>query len=148
MTIKYAQGYEKSTNNRMELKAIIESLKRIISEVDSKNFEGLNQIDIYSDSKYIINAINAGWLRKWQTTGWLTSGYNGKGPSPVKNQDLWKEFLTMEDELRKRQIKYTITFVKGHDGFKWNEAADKLATAASNNGPYIIDEGFEHSSKY
>ena len=78
----------------------------------------------------------------------MTSGYKGKTPGPVKNKDLWEEFLTIEDELKKRQIKYTISFIKGHDGLIWNEAVDKLATTASKNGPYEVDEGFEQSNKY
>ena len=143
-----SQAFSRSTNNRMEMKGVIEGLKRIISEFDNQKFVQVNQVDIYSDSKYVIDAINGGWLRKWIQNNWMTSGYQGSAPTPVKNKDLWEEFLHVEDELNKRHIKYVISYVKGHDGIVWNEAVDKLAVNASSNGPYEIDEGFnQHSNK-
>ena len=146
--ISVGKAFSKSTNNRMEIMGVLNGLKRVIEEFDNKLFEGVNQVDVYSDSKYIVNTINAGWLRNWMQNNWMTSGYKGKAPGPVKNKDLWEDFLTVEDELKKRQIKYTISFIKGHDGLIWNEAVDKLATTASKNGPYEVDEGFEQSNKY
>jgi len=107
-----SKGYEKTTNNRMELMGVIAAL------------EALNrpcEVDLYSDSQYVINAFNKGWLASWQQHGWVKSD-----KKPVLNQDLWQRLLAAA-------APHTITWhwVKGHDGHPENERCDRLATAAA-----------------
>ncbi len=101
-------GARATTNNQMEMTALIEGLK-IVKEPC--------KIKVVTDSKYLINAFTEGWLKNWQRNGWKTSA--GK---PVKNDELWKELL----ELTKP---HTITWewVKGHAGHPDNEAVDAAA---------------------
>ncbi len=115
-----AQGYRLTTNNRMELLAIIvalESLKRNDLEVH-----------IYSDSKYVIDSIVNRWVWSWQQ-----KGYKGK-----KNADLWERFLKIEKDFK---IHYH--WVKGHNGHEENERCDLLATVAADHGPFLVDEVYE-----
>ncbi len=109
-----SQGYEKTTNNRMELMAAIAGL------------EALNrpcEVELYSDSKYLVDAFNQDWIGSWIKKGWKRSKNE-----PVKNIDLWQRLL-------KACEPHTITFiwVKGHDGHPENERCDKLATAAADS---------------
>lgn len=117
-----SQGYEKTTNNRMELMAVIAGL------------EALNRpckVEIYSDSKYVVDAFNQHWIDSWIKKGWK----RGKN-EPVKNMDLWKRLL----EAAKP---HTLTFVwvKGHAGHPQNERCDELATTAADGSERIVDEG-------
>lgn len=117
-----SQGYEKTTNNRMELMAVIAGL------------EALNRpckVEIYSDSKYVVDAFNQHWIDSWIKKGWK----RGKN-EPVKNIDLWKRLL----EAAKP---HTLTFVwvKGHAGHPQNERCDELATTAADGSERIVDEG-------
>ena len=101
-------GYEKSTtNNRMELKAVIEALKEI--EVNS-------QISLFSDSKYVIDGITK-WIKNWKMNDWKTSN-----KKEIKNLDLWMD-------LDKLTSKFQITWnwVKGHSTNEYNNKVDKLA---------------------
>lgn len=113
-----SEGYFKTTNNRMELKAVIEALKKIRKP-------GYKVI-VYSDSKYIVNAVNEGWLFNWEKKGFKNR----------KNPDLWREFLNV---YRQHQVK--LKWVKGHKGIKDNEACDKLAKAAAEK-PQLEDTGY------
>ena len=99
-----------TTNNRMELKAVIEALKNFNSEVN---------INIFTDSKYVMDGANK-WIINWQKNGWKNSK-----KEPVKNKDLWVEL----DNLMKIN-KINWTWVKGHDGNYGNERADYLSTSA------------------
>ena len=117
-----SQGYEKTTNNRMELMAVIAGL------------EALNrpcEVEVYSDSQYVVNAFNQHWVDGWIKKGWK----RGKN-EPVKNVDLWKRLLEAKQ-------KHSVTFhwVKGHDGHPQNERCDELATTAADGTNLIIDEG-------
>jgi ribonuclease HI len=115
-----AQGYKLTTNNRMELLAIIvalESLKKENSEVE-----------VYSDSQYVVNSINLGWVY-----GWAKKGFKDKA-----NPDLWKRFLLIQ---KKHNIKFI--WVKGHAANKENNRCDELAVAASKSRHLLIDEGYE-----
>jgi ribonuclease HI len=85
-------------------------------------------IEVYSDSKYVCDAINKNWLTNWQKKGW----------KQVKNVDLWKRFLAVFKTLNVR-----LNWVKGHAGIVENERCDELATSAAYNGPWQIDEGYE-----
>lgn len=113
--VKEIGGNERdSTNNRMELKAVIEALRYI----KKKKIAG--KVEIHSDSAYVVNAINQEWIKKWQFNGWKTSKQE-----PVKNQDLWEEFLILKG--KNPNIKFVK--VKGHSGNTYNEMADKLAVS-------------------
>lgn len=109
---EFSQGFEKTSNNRMELLAAIVGL------------EALNrpcEVELYSDSRYLIDAHNRHWLENWQKNGWKTSG-----KAPVRNQDLWERLLLAEEGHR-----ICWHWVKGHNGHPENERCDKLATAAA-----------------
>ena len=118
-----SQGYIETTNNRMELLAVIIGL------------ESLTMTDypvvIYSDSKYVVDAINKGWLSKWQKTGFKKK----------KNVDLWQRFLPL-------QTKFDLKFqwVKGHAGHPENERCDQLAVEAAENNNLHEDKGYKDSA--
>jgi len=119
-----AQGYIKTTNNRMELMAVITGL------------EALNrpcQVELYSDSKYVTDAFNQNWI-----DGWIAKNWNRGKSGPVKNIDLWKRLLKAKEP---HQV--TFIWVKGHDGHVQNERCDLLATTAADGDDLIIDEGVE-----
>ncbi|MDY4514967.1 MAG: ribonuclease HI [Lachnospiraceae bacterium] len=122
---EYSQGYVRTTNNRMELMAAIVGL------------EALNrpcQVELYSDSQYLVNAFNQHWIDSWQRKNWK----RGKN-EPVKNVDLWKRLL-------KAKAPHEVTFiwVKGHDGHEQNERCDELATTAADGTDLIVDEGVHY----
>ncbi len=117
-----SEGFRKTTNNRMELLAVIRAL-------ESMKKEGL-EIDIYTDSQYVMNSVEKGWVFNWEK-----KGFKGK-----KNADLWKRFLPL---YGKHRIKFH--WVKGHSGVPDNERCDVLAKAAA-SGPrptLTIDEVYE-----
>jgi ribonuclease HI len=119
-----SQGYKLTTNNRMELLAVIvalESLKQLGSKVT-----------VYSDSKYVVDAIEKNWLN-----GWVQKNFN-----KVKNPDLWKRFLLT---FKKHQVKFV--WVKGHADNAENNRCDFLATQAAKGPVYLIDIGYEDSLK-
>ncbi len=119
------QGYRMTTNNRMELLAVIVALETLK--------EGGHNVHIYSDSKYVIDSIEKKWV-----FGWVKKGFKGK-----KNADLWKRFLKI---YPKNQVSFT--WVKGHAGNKYNEVCDQLAVkAAYNKENHLIDEWFENEQK-
>ncbi len=121
-TKELSQGYKKTTNNRMELMAVIAGL------------EALNrpcEVTLYSDSKYVVDAFNQHWI-----DGWLKKGWKRGKNEPVKNVDLWKRLLQAKEA---HQV--TFVWVKGHDGHPQNERCDTLATTAADGNDLIIDEG-------
>lgn len=103
---------EEMTNNKMEIKAVIEGLRYFIFEMNKINEE----ITLISDSSYVVKAIDK-WLSKWESNNWIT--YENK---PVKNKYLWEEISTL-----KKLVKLTCIQVKGHDVNFFNNLADKLA---------------------
>lgn len=121
--LELSRGYERTTNNRMELMAAIAAL------------EVLNRpctVELHSDSQYVVNAFNKHWVDGWIKRGWKTAA-----KKPVKNPDLWKRLLrAMEPH------DVTFIWVKGHAGHAFNERCDQLATTAADNGPLYADEGF------
>ncbi len=122
-TKELSQGYKKTTNNRMELMAAIAGL------------EALNrpcEVELYSDSKYLVDAFNQHWIDGWIRKGWK----RGKN-EPVKNIDLWKRLLKAKEPHEIRFI-----WVKGHAGHPQNERCDELATTAADFGPLIEDLEF------
>lgn len=112
-------GFERTTNNRMELTAVIKGLEAI------KWQNAL--IEVYSDSAYVINAINKGWLENWVQKNW----------HKVKNPDLWQRFLPLY-----RSHRVSFHWIKGHNGHPENERCDALAVQAYKQTSLPPDEGY------
>lgn len=117
-------GYRRTTNNRMELLAVIMGLEAIKRE----NAE----VKVYSDSAYVVRAINEKWIYKWLK----------KGLDRQKNPDLWERFLNV-------YRKFNVSFyqIKGHCGHPENERCDRLAVEAALSGNLLEDEGYIESGK-
>lgn len=115
-------GYAQTTNNRMELMAVIVGLEALRTACD---------VDVYSDSKYVVDAFNKNWLESWQSRGWK----RGKNED-VKNVDLWKRLLRVYGRHR-----VCFHWVKGHDGHPENERCDVLATSAADGDDLSEDTG-------
>ena len=115
-----SQGFRLTTNNRMELLGVIEGLKAIKKrEIPVK---------IYSDSSYVVNAVNNGWLKSWVS----------KDLSKKKNSDLWGLFLNVSQTFSSLEF----IWIKGHAGHPENERCDRLAVEASQRGDIIDDKGY------
>ena len=121
------KGFRQTTNNRMELLAAVESLAALREPCD---------VTLYSDSEYVVRAMNAGWPYAWQKKGWRRRG--GKMAS---NSDLWTRLLELCDTHSVR-----FEWVKGHAGHPENERCDQLAVAAANLPNLSIDKGYERDS--
>lgn len=119
-----AQGFRLTTNNRMELMAVIVGLQQLTRD-------GLDVV-IYSDSSYVVNSVEKGWVFDW-----VKKGFAGK-----KNADLWAEYLKLH---RKHKIKFV--WVKGHADNHWNNRCDQLATSAADSKNLLIDTGYEREKK-
>ena len=119
-TKELSGGYKKTTNNRMELMAVIMGLEALKKPCD---------VTLYSDSKYVIDAFNQHWVEGWIKKNWM----RGKN-EPVKNPDLWKRLLKAKEPHR-----VTFCWVKGHNGHPENERCDELATKAA-DGDNLIDD--------
>lgn len=113
-------GYRLTTNNRMELMAVIAALEALKSP-------GMD-VTVVSDSKYVVDAVEQGWLFGWERKRW----------AKVKNPDLWKRFLVA---FRKHNVAFE--WIRGHNGHPLNELCDQLAVAARNQSVLAIDEGYE-----
>ena len=114
-----------TTNNRMELRAVIEAFKRIVAK--EKQFcEPRHEYDIYSDSAYVVNTINNHWIEAWQKNNWQTTKRED-----VKNKDLWEQFSKLRAEANKLGVSITLNKIKGHSGNTFNELVDKLAKEES-----------------
>ena len=116
-------GYRRTTNNRMELMAVIAALQALKKDK-------VHMI-IHSDSSYVVKAIEEGWLKNWIRTDFK----GGK-----KNKDLWMLFNTL---AQKHHVK--MKWVKGHAENMYNNRCDELATAAADGSNLLIDEGYEES---
>ena len=117
---EFSEGYLKTTNNRMELLAIIVALQKLKKT-------GL-KVKVFSDSKYVIDAVQKKWV-----FGWQKKGFKGK-----KNSDLWIQFL---EENRKHNVFFE--WVKGHNNHPQNERCDTLAVLASKKEKLLPDHGFD-----
>jgi ribonuclease HI len=113
-------GFRLTTNNRMELLAVIIALETL-------KFEGTD-VTIYSDSKYVVDAVKKGWVFNWVK----------KNFAKKKNPDLWKRFLKI---YPKHRVEFV--WVKGHAGNELNEVADRLAVSAYQEGVLEVDEVYE-----
>jgi ribonuclease HI len=114
---EYSEGFRRTTNNRMELLAVIKGLEKL------KRYD--IPVIVYSDSKYVIDSITKGWVFNW-----AKAGFRGK-----KNEDLWRRYLDLHSKF---DIEYS--WVKGHAGHPENERCDALATTATYNN---IDTVYE-----
>ncbi|MFZ6012324.1 MAG: ribonuclease HI [Bacteroidota bacterium] len=115
-----SQGYRLTTNNRMELLAVITGLEAIKKE-------GI-PVTIFSDSEYVINAVEKGWLWSWEK----------KNFSKKANVDLWQRYIPLHHRFKPK-----FKWVKGHAGHAENERCDFLAVKAANSPPLLIDEEYE-----
>ena len=113
-------GYKKTTNNRMELMAVIVALEKI--KVENQ------QVNIYTDSKYVSDAVEKKWLFNWEKKDFKSK----------KNPDLWKRFLKI---YKKHNVSFF--WVKGHSNNLYNERCDRLAVEASKNNDLFEDLGYE-----
>ena len=118
-----SEGFRKTTNNRMELLAVIKGLEALKNPGQD--------VTIFSDSKYVIDAIEKRWLN-----GWVAKGFAGK-----KNKDLWMRYLTIS---KLHKIKFV--WVRGHNGHPENERCDVLAVTAGKQMGLLIDSVFEMES--
>ena len=113
-------AFRMTTNNRMELLAVIIALEEL-------KFKGTD-VTIYSDSKYVVDAVSKGWIFNW-----VKKNFKDK-----KNSDLWKRFLKIYSD---HKVKFV--WVKGHAGNELNEVADRLAVHAYQDGDLKVDEAYE-----
>ena len=124
---EFSKGFKLTTNNRMELLAVIDALNLLKKPCE---------IELYSDSKYVIDAINQGWLKSWQEKNWKSST-----KKPVKNIDLWQKYLKAQEP---HDIKFI--WVKGHNDNEFNEKCDKLAVLARSAGDLQTDDGYKEEN--
>jgi ribonuclease HI len=103
-------GADDTTNNQMELTAVIEGLRSLIDPC---------RVTVTTDSTYVINGFQKGWLEKWKSNGWKTSARK-----PVKNQELWQ---ALDREIERHTV--TWVWVPGHEGHEFNERCDRMAVA-------------------
>jgi ribonuclease HI len=115
-----SKGYRRTTNNRMELMAVIAGLEAL--KKDELN------VTVYSDSQYVVKAVEEGWLKKWIAT-------NFKGGK--KNKDLWMKYHELAES---HKIKFV--WVKGHADNPYNNRCDELATEAADGNDLLVDKGF------
>lgn len=120
---EFFEGYELTTNNRMELLAVIFGLERI--KVKAK-------VTVYSDSKYVVDGIVEGWAENWKRNNWIR-----KKGNLVFNKDLWERLL---DVIYKHDVSFN--WVKGHAGHLENERCDELANKGINAEHKLVDEGY------
>ena len=117
-----SQGFRLTTNNRMELLAVIVGLETLNKDK--------SLVEVFSDSKYVVDAVEKKWVFSWEK-----KNFKGK-----KNSDLWKRFLIIY-----RKHKVSFNWVKGHAGQVENEKCDTLAVEASENEQLMIDHGYENA---
>jgi len=122
--VELSAGYKKTTNNRMEMMGAIAALEYL---------EEPTKVLLYTDSRYVVDAMTKGWAKKWKAKGWQR---NSK--EKAKNPDLWEIILNL---CEKHQV--TFEWVKAHAGNKENERCDRLAVAASQNDATLVDEGYD-----
>lgn len=117
---EFSAGYRMTTNNRMELLAVIRALEMLKTNA--------HEVHVYTDSKYVADTISKGWLSKWVSTG-----FKGK-----KNRDLWMQYYNLS---KKFQIKFH--WVKGHADNIFNNRCDELATSAAMGSGLLVDKEYE-----
>ena len=123
-TREFSDGFRLTTNNRMELLAVIIALEKLKKQP--------MEVMVYSDSKYVIDAIEKKWVFNWKK----------KGFKDKKNPDLWKRYLSIH-----RKHKISFSWVKGHNNHPQNDRCDRLAIKAARNTSVNIDAFFEQNQK-
>ncbi|TXI88202.1 MAG: ribonuclease HI [Crocinitomicaceae bacterium] len=121
---EFSQGFRLTTNNRMELLAVITGLEALKSTA--------HPIRVFSDSKYVVDSIAKGWVFNWQK----------KGFKDKKNPDLWRRFLQLYPNFKIEMI-----WIKGHNGHPENERCDRLAVQASESKNLAIDVFYEDNEQ-
>ena len=125
-------GYEESTtNNRMELMAVIKTLEKITRLEHGRTHH--NEYEIHSDSAYVVNTINNRWIEKWHANDWKTTKHED-----VKNRDLWEKFRCLKHKLACNEVDIAFIKIKGHAGNTFNELVDKLAKEESMKAKEIL----------
>jgi len=119
-----SKGFRKTTNNRMEILAAIAGLEALKEPC---------RVTLYSDSQYLVNAVEKGWVRRWQANGWMRN----KTERAV-NPDLWERLLAL-CSIHQVQFKW----LRGHAGHEENDRCDELATSAARGPNLEIDEVYE-----
>jgi ribonuclease HI len=120
-------GYRLTTNNRMEMMAAIVGLETLTMQ---------SNVTLYTDSRYLVDAITKGWAKKWQANGWQRNQNEA-----AKNPDLWQKLLDLCEE---HEVEFV--WVKGHSGHPENEHCDRLAVAASQQLELPIDQVYEQQA--
>ena len=121
--IELGVGFRKTTNNRMELYAAIRGIEAVDVSCEVK---------VFTDSKYVVDAVNKGWAFRWRANGWRKRG------GYALNPDLWTRLLALIDARR-----VSFYWVKGHSGVAGNVRADRLAVGAARGGDLLIDAPYE-----
>jgi ribonuclease HI len=116
-------GFRRTTNNRMELMAVIAALEALKEPC---------RVTLYSDSEYVVNSVSKGWARGWRERGWRRSG------RVVPNWDLWERLLAVAEKHDLR-----VQWVEGHAGHEENERCDRLAVLAASGSDLPADVGYE-----
>lgn len=119
---EFSAGYKSTTNNRMELMGVITGFEALKTKCD---------VEVISDSKYVCDAFNKGWIYSWMKKGWKKSDNE-----PVKNRELWERLLKAMDGN-----KVTFTWIKGHAGHRENERCDTLASNSAKSSELLDDDG-------
>ena len=121
---EYSEGFRKTTNNRMELLAVIEALKKLKKENA--------QVVVFTDSKYVVDSVEKKWVFTWEKNNFKKK----------KNIDLWLDFLKI---FRKHRVKFK--WIKGHNNHPQNERCDHLAFQASKKEIVLVDKSYEDQEK-
>ncbi len=116
-------GFARTTNNRMEITAVIEALLALKEPCS---------VELWTDSQYVAKAVRDGWLANWQRNGWKTAA-----KKPVRNRDLW---MKLDTQLKRHDVAFR--WLKGHAGHPENERCDELARSAAQAPDLPGDEGF------
>jgi ribonuclease HI len=116
-------GYSRTTNNRMEIMAVIAALESLTQPC---------RVTLHSDSQYVVNAITQGWARRWKSNGWKRNRQE-----PAINPDLWDRLLGLCDQ---HQVEFR--WLRGHAGNVENERCDRLAVAAARQAELPVDPGY------
>jgi ribonuclease HI len=119
-------GYRRTTNNRMEILALVQALSHL---------QAPSRVEAYTDSRYLNDALNKGWLKGWVKNGWRTAS-----KKPVKNRDLWEALLK---QLERHQV--DLNWTRAHSGQKENERCDELAKLQAQKKDLPVDTGMESS---
>ena len=120
-------GYRRTTNNRMEIMAVLAGLRSLKEPY---------RVTLYSDSRYVVDAMSKGWAERWRAKGWKRAD-----KAPALNPDLWAEMLDLSE---RHQVEYR--WVKGHAGDPENERCDELAVAAASRAELARDEVYEQKA--